>query len=104
MKLSAIFILSLFTVTAMAQTAGTTIFHNNYHIGFERPEAWGLKYFASASLLSGLPPVDPAEGHKVGSITVGLEVGWLPALDEGQRMIGFDGKAPEDLNKAPIFA
>ena len=31
-------------------------FHSTYHMGFERPEAWGLKYFASASLLSGLQP------------------------------------------------
>jgi hypothetical protein len=104
MNLSVVCIISLFTTAAMAQTAGTTIFHNNYHVGFERPEAWGLKYFTSASLLSGLPPGDPAEGHKVGSVTVGFEVGWLPSLDVGQRTIGFNGTAPEDLNKAPIFA
>lgn len=63
-----------------------------------------MKYFASSSLLSGFPPVEPAEGHRIGSITVGFEVGWLPSLDAGQRQIGFNGVAPEDLNKAPIFA
>ena len=36
-------------------------------------------------------------------MTVGLELGWLPTLDSGQMQIGFDGKAPEDLDKAPIF-
>jgi hypothetical protein len=63
-----------------------------------------LKYFASTSLLSGLLPPEPPEGHRFGSITVGFEMGWLPELDEGQRRIGFNGRAPQDLNKAPIFA
>ena len=92
-------------------TTGTTatggapnVFNSNYHIGFERPEAWGLKYFASASLLSGLPTPPQPEGARVGSITVGLEMDWLPQLNAGQQHIGFNGTVPEDLNKAPIFA
>src|SRR5438067_657390 len=28
-------------------TTGAYNLHNNYHLGFDRPEAWGLKYFAS---------------------------------------------------------
>ena len=84
-------------------TAGYN-FHQNYHIGFDRPEAWGLKYFTSATLLSGLSVPEPGEGHRVGSLSVGLELGALPGLDAGQERIGFDGTAPEDLNKAPIFA
>src|SRR5437016_2848027 len=97
------------TVTAMAQygggtgAAGAYVFNKNYHIGFERPEAWGLKYFASVSLLSGLQPPDPPEGRRAGSVTVGVELGWLPTLDAGQTRIGFNGKAPQELNKAPIL-
>jgi hypothetical protein len=30
-------------------------------------------------------------------------MGWIPSLDEGQRRIGFNGRAVQDLNKAPIF-
>jgi hypothetical protein len=78
-------------------------FHSNYHLGFEQPEAWGLKYFASTTLLSGLQPPEPPEGHRFGSITVGLETSWLPTLDDGQRRIGFKGTVPEDLNKAPVL-
>jgi hypothetical protein len=86
----------------MAQsTAGL---HNNYHKGFDSPEAWGLKYFTSVSLLSGLQPPAPGEGHRTGSVMVGFEMDWLPSLDAGQRQIGFGGRAPEDLNQAPIFA
>jgi hypothetical protein len=78
---------------------------NNIHLGFDRPEGWGLKYIASTSLLSGLqPPPESKEGHRVGSVTIGLELGWLPALDAGQQRIGGNGKTPEDLNKAPILA
>lgn len=79
-------------------------FHQNYHVGFDRPEAWGLKYFASASLLSGLPPGDPWTERKVGSVNIAFEADWLPMLDSGQERIGFNGRAPEDLNQAPVFA
>jgi hypothetical protein len=90
---------------AMAQApGGTAVFGPNYHIGFERPESWGLNYFASSSLLSGLPAPPRPEGSSVGSITIGLETDYLPQLTAGQQRIGFNGKAPEDLNKAPIFA
>ena len=106
------------TSTAMGQYGGPTgnggpppgggptsiyNFHSTYHIGFDKPEAWGMKYFTSASLLSGLLPPE-TEGHRAGSVTIGFEVGWLPGLDAAQRNIGFGGTVPEDLNKAPIFA
>src|SRR5690242_16014509 len=52
------------------------------HLNFDRPESWALKYFASASLLSGLTPADASpESRHPGSITVGVEFGWLPTLD-----------------------
>ena len=84
--------------------AGTSNLHGNYHVGFERPEAWGLKYFASTTLLNGLQPPESAEEHRAGSIGVALELGWLPTLDDGQRRIGFNGKKIEDLNKSQILA
>ena len=87
---------------AFAQT--TVIRHPNYHIGFDRPESWGLKYYASVSLLSGLqPPETFGEPRRVGSVTLSLETGWVPQLDEGQQRIGFNGRAPQDLNKAPVL-
>jgi hypothetical protein len=79
-------------------------FHSTYHLGFDKPEAWGLKYFASASLFSGLQPPPPSEGYHAGSIGIGFEAGWLPQLSLAQRTIGFNGTTPEDLNKAPVFA
>lgn len=103
-------IMAVLTIQAKAQyvapsaiNASTVVLHNTYHIGFDRPEAWGLKYFASATLLSGLQPAEPSTDYRVGSVLVGLELGWLPALDAGQRRIGFNGTEPEDLNKAPLL-
>ncbi len=103
---------SLLIASATAQNSGSTgtaipgvtPFGNNYHVGFERPEAWGLKYFTSTTLLSGLQMPERTEGHRVGSVTVGIELGWIPSLDEGQMRIGFNGRAPQDLNNAPIIA
>jgi hypothetical protein len=75
----------------------------NFHVGFDRPEAWALKYFVSATLLSGLEPPDPPELRRIGAVTLGLEVNWQPTLDAGQQRVGFNGTAPEGLNKAPVL-
>jgi len=88
---------------AMGAT-GATAFSSNNHISFERPEAWGLKYFAAVSLLSGLPAPPLTEAAHSGSISIALEMDWLPQLDAGQQRIGFNGTAPENLDQAPIFA
>jgi len=75
--------------------------NQNEHVSFDSPEAWALKYFASTTLLSGLQPEQFPSGRRIGSVTVGLELGWLPTLDPGQTRVGFNGTAPEDLNNAP---
>jgi hypothetical protein len=89
---------------APAGTTNASALNQNYHISFERPEAWGLKYFASVSLLSGLPAPPETETRRTGTVTLGMEMDWLPQLDAGQEHIGFNGTAPEALNKAPVFA
>src|SRR5437867_4740448 len=74
------------------------------HLNFNRPEAWALKYFTSATLMSGLqPPETLVEERRTGSVTVGLEMGWLPALSPERARVGLSGKKQEDLNKTPIF-
>jgi hypothetical protein len=70
------------------------------HLSFDRPEAWALKYFTSATLLGG---VDTPQAPAPGSVSLGLELGWLPSLSTTQRIVGFNGTKPEDLNKAPLF-
>jgi hypothetical protein len=94
----------LTAVSAMAQSdSEITVFHSDRHISFDRPEAWGLKYFTSISLPAALqPPQSPSE-YRTGTVAVGFELDWIPTLDAGQRRIGFNGTSPEDLNKAPVF-
>ncbi len=69
-------------------------------LSFDRPESWALKYFTSATLLAGL---DTPRTRVPGSFSVGLELAWLPSLNEAQRRVGFDGTKLEDLNKAPVL-
>ncbi len=90
------------TGNAIAQTPTITRVE---HLSFDRPEAWALKRFSAASLLSGLPPPEGLlEERRTGSVIVGLEGGWLPKLSVEQQRVGFNGKKVEDLNKSPIFA
>ena len=70
------------------------------HLSFDRPESWALKYFAAATLLGGLetPSAPPP-----GSVSIGLEAGWLPSLTDAQQLVGYYGTESQDLNKAPFF-
>lgn len=89
------------TVISFAQT---NVIAPVRHVSFDSPEGWALKYFTSATLLTGLEPPKPGfEQHSIGSITLGLETGWLPTLSAEQTRVGFAGRKNEDLNKVPIF-
>lgn len=69
-------------------------------LDFDRPEAWAMKYFSSATLFTGL---GVPERRPAGSIELGLETGWLPSLSEEERRVGFYGTKVEDLNKTAVF-
>jgi hypothetical protein len=70
------------------------------HLSFDRPESWALKYFTSASLLSGL---ETPRTVKPGALSIGLEIGSLPPLTDAQQLVGYNGTEAQDLNKAPFF-
>lgn len=90
---------TMLTLTATSAAALTTD-EPAQRLTFDRPEAWALTYFVSSTMLSGL---DVPGNHQPGSITVGLEAGWLPTLSTAQQRVGFNGSAVQDLNKAPIM-
>jgi len=88
------------TGNAIAQSSANAV----QHLSFDSPEAWALKYFTSSTLLSGLqPPEIIDEERGTGSVTVGIELGWLPALNPERARVGFSGKKEEDVNKAPVL-
>ena len=70
------------------------------HLSFDRPESWALKYFTSATLVGGL---ETPSTRKPGSLSIGLEAGWVPSLTDAQQVVGYDGTEAQDLNKAPFF-
>jgi hypothetical protein len=70
------------------------------NLDFDAPEAWAMKYFSSASLLTALGPVSSRE---TGSIELALEGIWVPSLSEDQRRVGFGGFKVEDLNRSELF-
>ncbi len=64
------------------------------------PEAWAMKYFASAMLFTGFGAPEAMEPWES---TLSLEVAHLPSIDEEKRRVGFGGSKLEDLNKAPVI-
>jgi hypothetical protein len=86
--------------SGFAQTRTIT---NIQHLNFDTPEIWALKYFTSATMLSGLQPPETPEMARIGGIVVGLEMGWIPALRPERARVGFSGSKEEDLNKAPVL-
>lgn len=69
-------------------------------LDFNRTEAWAMKYFGSASLLSGYGPLLPRES---GWVDLGLEILQIPFLGEEYRRVGFRGIKVEHLNNAPVL-
>jgi hypothetical protein len=92
--------LRLVFVSAVAFSVLTGEALGQDRIGFDRPEAWAMKYFTSATVLSGL---SLPETLPPGSMAIQFESGWLPPLSPSQQRVGFNGTTPQDLNKTPIF-
>jgi hypothetical protein len=69
-------------------------------LDFSRPESWGMKYYASLALPTGM-----GAPHTLGAgrLELGLEAGDVPRLNEAERRIGFDGTKLEDVNKTSFF-
>jgi hypothetical protein len=70
------------------------------NLGWDRPEAWAMKYFNSVSILTGL---GPPRARDRWSFEIGLELDSIPHLSEDQRRVGFIGQKVEDLNRLPLF-
>jgi opacity protein-like surface antigen len=67
---------------------------------FDRPESWGMKYYTSLALLTGM---GVPQKRSAGEIELGFESGYVPQLSEAERRIGFNGTKVEDVNKTSFF-
>src|SRR5512146_2207733 len=84
-----------------AQPARATVTVSGHQeVGFERPEAWAMKYFTSVTLMTGMGP--PRALH-LGSVRVMADAEWIPSVSDEQRIVGFNGTKAEDLNKLPAI-
>jgi opacity protein-like surface antigen len=87
-------------VAAPARAPAQLVVADTERLGFDRPESWGMKYYASLALFTGLAA--PQE-RAAGEIDLGFEGGDVPQLNDGERRIGFDGTKLEDVNKTSFF-
>jgi opacity protein-like surface antigen len=69
-------------------------------LDFDRPESWGMKYYTSLALLTGMGVPQKRDAL---SVDLGFEGGYVPQLSDAQRRIGFNGTKLEDVNKTHVF-
>jgi opacity protein-like surface antigen len=69
-------------------------------LDFDRPESWGMKYYASLALLTGM---GVPEKRAAGSVDLGFEGSYVPQMSDEERRIGFNGTKLEDVNKTSFF-
>jgi hypothetical protein len=65
----------------------------------DRPEAWAMHYFTSATLMTGFGRT-PA--LRTGQWAMAAELGHIPELSREQQRVGLGGTKVEDLNKSPV--
>jgi opacity protein-like surface antigen len=93
-------LLAVASSVAAAVPARAQVVAETETLGFERPESWGMRYYASLALLTGL---NAPRARAAGEIELGLEGGQVPQLSDVERRIGFDGTKLEDVNKTSVF-
>ena len=69
-------------------------------IAFDRPESWAMSYFSAVMQPTAVGTVGDLPA---GAVEISLEGGWVPALSEADRRVGFNGTKVEDLNRTPVF-
>lgn len=88
------------TVAMAAPARAQLVLATTETLDFDRPESWGMKYYASLALLTsmGVPQARPA-----GTIDLGFEGSSVPQMSDEQRRLGFNGTKLEDVNKTSFF-
>jgi hypothetical protein len=77
-----------------------TVVSSSQSVASDSPEAWAMRYFAGATLMTSfgdVPKVAPWQW------SAAVDLGAIPHLSEAQQRVGFGGFKNEDLNKSPVF-
>jgi opacity protein-like surface antigen len=88
------------SVAGVAPAGAQIVVGETERLDFDRPESWGMKYYASLALFTGMGV--PRE-RAAGEVDLGFEGGYVPQLSDAQRRIGFNGTKLEDVNKTSFF-
>ena len=94
-------LMALVVLMASAAPAGAqSMLADTETLAFDRPEAWGMKYYTSLALLTsmGVP-----ERKTRGQLDIGFEGGHVPQLSDAERRLGFNGTSLQDVNKTSVF-
>ena len=87
-------------VAAAAPAQAQFVVAETETLDFDRPESWGMKYYASLALLTSMGVPEKRAG---GTIDLGFEGSYVPQMSDEERRIGFNGTKLEDVNKTSFF-
>jgi len=93
-------ILILMLLAGVPVRAQQLVISETETLAFDRPEAWGMKYYASLGLLTSM---GAPERRAPGEVALGFEGASVPQLSDEERRIGFNGTKLEDVNRTSFF-
>jgi opacity protein-like surface antigen len=93
-------ILTLMLLASAPVRAQQVVIDETETLAFDRPEAWGMKYYASLGLLTSM---GAPERRAPGEVVLGFEGATVPQLSDEERRLGFNGTKLEDVNRASFF-
>ena len=88
-------ILSLMLLASAPVRAQQVVIDETENLAFDRPEAWGMKYYASLGILTSM---GAPERRAPGEVVLGFEGATVPQLSDEERRLGFNGTKLEDVN------
>jgi opacity protein-like surface antigen len=93
-------ILILMLLAGVPVRAQQLVISETETLAFDRPEAWGMKYYASLGLLTSM---GAPERRAPGEVALGFEGASVPQLSDEERRLGFNGTKLEDVNRTSFF-
>ena len=93
-------ILALMLLASAPVRAQQVVLDETETLSFDRPEAWGMKFYASLGILTSM---GAPERRAPGEVALGFEGASVPQLSDEERRLGFNGTKLEDVNRTSFF-
>jgi hypothetical protein len=92
--------LALMVLASSPVRAQQIVLDETETLSFDRPEAWGMKFYASLGILTSM---GAPERRAPGELALGFEGATVPQLSDEERRLGFNGTKLEDVNRTSFF-